>query len=254
MIQMLIHHPTFHDYDIISLNHVAYGASPIDQTLLMEARERLPGVAFVQVYGQTEGVPATLLFDLDHSEQGHSTGRTRSAGTPCYGVEIEIRGADGSALPRGEVGEICLRAPHVMQGYLNNPEQTAAALQGDWLVTGDAGYLSEDDYLYVVDRIKDMIISGGENVYCAEVESAICSHPAVEQCAVVGLPDEKWGELVHAEIVLKEGASASQGEIEAHCRDLIAGYKLPRSAGFVDTIPLTAVGKVDKVAIRERYS
>ncbi len=255
MWQMLLHHPQFPDYDISSLKYLRYGASPIDETLLMELREALPDVDFMQVYGQTEGVPATLLHDSDHSPEGLAAGRTRSAGTPCIGVEIEIRDPDSEQLlPNGEIGEICLRAPFLMSGYLNLPEQTEEALRGDWLHTGDAGYFTDDGFLYLVDRIKDMIVTGGENVYSVEVENIICGMEQVEQCAVVGLPDEKWGEKVHADIVLKEGASLTEEQVIEYCREFLAGYKLPKSAAFVDAIPLTAVGKVDKVAIRTRYS
>jgi long-chain acyl-CoA synthetase len=165
-------------------------------------------------------------------------------------VEIVIRDEEEKPLPRGEIGEITMRSSSVMKGYLNMPEQTGKALRDGWIYTGDAGYLSEDDFLYVVDRIKDMIVTGGENVYSAEVENAIAQHEAVAQCAVVGLSDEKWGEKVHAEVILKPGASLSGEEMEAFCREYLAGYKIPKSFQFVDAIPLTAVGKVDKVAIR----
>jgi len=251
---MLLHHPQFGDYDISSLKYLRYGASPMDETLLLELREKFPGVDFMQVYGQTEGVPATILHDCDHSPQGVAAGRHRSAGTPCMGVEIEIRNPEGNPVPNGEIGEICLSAPYLMLGYLNLPEQTSEALQDDWLVTGDAGYFTDDGYLYVVDRIKDMIITGGENVYSVDVESAINQHEAVEQCAIVGLPDETWGEKVHADIVLKAGESLPEKELVDHCKGYLAGYKLPRSIAFVDAIPLTAVGKVDKVAIRNKYA
>ncbi len=147
-----------------------------------------------------------------------------------------------------------MRGPFLMKGYLNMPEQTAKALQNGWLHTGDAGYLSEDDFLYIVDRIKDMIVSGGENVYSAEVENALARHAAVQSCAVVGLPHEKWGEVVHADVVLKEDASVTEEALIDHCREFIAGYKLPKSVAFVEAIPLTPVGKVDKVAIRQKYA
>ena len=141
-----------------------------------------------------------------------------------------------------------------MMGYLNNPEETEKALHNGWLLSGDAGYLTDDDYLHVVDRVKDMIISGGENVYSVEVEGAIYRHVAVEHCAVVGLPDDKWGERVHAEVLLKSADSAIKEELTDHCREYLAGYKLPRSIQFVEVLPLTAVGKVDKVAIRNKYA
>jgi acyl-CoA synthetase (AMP-forming)/AMP-acid ligase II len=254
MIKMMLDHPDFASFDISSFKYIVYGASPIDETLLRRAREQLPGVNFMQIYGQTEGVPATFMFDADHSEAGFASGRTRSAGTPAIGVEIRIVNENGETLPPGEVGEICMRGPFLMKGYLNMPEQTAAALQDGWLHTGDAGYLSEDDFLYIVDRIKDMIVSGGENVYSAEVENALARHAAVQGCAVVGLPHDKWGEVVHADVVLKPGAATDEAALIEHCREYIAGYKLPKTMAFVDAIPLTPVGKVDKVAIRQKYS
>jgi long-chain acyl-CoA synthetase len=253
MIKMTLDYPDFEQFDISALKHVVYGASPIDETLLRQARARLPGVTLMQIYGQTEGVPATLLHDADHGEAGFASGRTRSAGTPALGVDFKIIDEQGQALPRGEIGEVCMRAPFVMKGYLNMPEQTAAALQGDWLHTGDAGYLSEDNFLYIVDRIKDMIVTGAENVYSVEVESALYRHDAVQNCAVVGLPHQKWGEVVHADVVLKPGQSIEELALIEHCREFIAGYKLPKSIAFVEAIPLTPVGKVDKVTIRKKY-
>jgi long-chain acyl-CoA synthetase len=207
----------------------------------------------MQIYGQTEGLPVSLLYDCDHTAQGVASGRTRSAGTPCYGMEIEIRASDGRALPHGEVGEIALSGPPLMLGYLNMPEKTAETLVDGWMITGDAGFLTEDGYLHVVDRIKDMIITGGENVYSAEVETMINQLDGVEQSAIVGIPDEKWGERVHAEVILKPDATMSEEEVIAHCKNYLAGYKIPKSVAFVDSIPLTAVGKVDKVSIREKF-
>jgi acyl-CoA synthetase (AMP-forming)/AMP-acid ligase II len=253
MIKMMLDHPTFDDFDTSSLRHLVYGASPIDEGLLRQTRKQMPGVSLMQIYGQTECVPATLLFNEDHSEAGFVSGRTRSAGSAALGVDIEIRDSEEQALPAGEIGEICLRAPFLMKGYLNKPEQTATALREGWLHTGDAGYLSDDNYLYVVDRIKDMIVTGAENVYCVEVENALYRHAAVQDCAVVGPPHEKWGEMVHADVVLGPGESFSEEDLIEHCREFIAGYKMPKSVEFVDAIPLTPVGKVDKVAIRGKY-
>jgi acyl-CoA synthetase (AMP-forming)/AMP-acid ligase II len=253
MWQMLLHHPNFSEYDLSSLRYLRYGGSPIDESLLMELKAALPGVDFMQVYGQTEGLPTSLLHDCDHTAQGVSSGRTQSAGTPCYGMEIEIRGPDGNALSFGQVGEIAVSGASLMLGYLNMPEKTAETLVDGWLVSGDAGYLTEDGYLRVVDRIKDMIITGGENVYSAEVETVIKQLTAVEQCALVGIPDDKWGERVHAEVILKPGNALCEEEVVVHCKNFLAGYKIPKSVAFVDTIPLTAVGKVDKVAIRNKF-
>ena len=252
MWQILLHHPDFANYNLSSLRYMRYGGSSIDESLLMELKAALPDVDFMQIYGQTEGLPISLLYDCDHTEQGVASGRTRSGGTICYGMAIEIRDSNGGSLPCGEIGEIALSGPTLMLGYLNMPEKTAETLVDGWLITGDAGYLTEDDYLHVVDRIKDMIITGGENVYSAEVETVINRCAGVEQSALVGILDDKWGERVHAEIILKPGAAVSKEEIIGHCKNYLAGYKIPKSVAFVDTIPLTAVGKVDKVTIREK--
>src|SRR3546814_547487 len=181
----------------------------------------LPGVTFCQAYGQTELSPITTLL-LPHEHQAGSP-RLRSAGRAAPHAEIGIVAEDGQPLGPREVGQIVARGGHVMAGYWNKPEETEAALRDGWMHTGDAGYLDEDGYLYVVDRVKDMIISGGENVYSAEVENAVSRHPAVATCAIIGLPDEKWGERVHAVIVLKAGAAATAEEIRVHAQEVIAG-------------------------------
>jgi len=253
MWQMLLHHPDFRNYDLSSLRYLRYGGSPIDETLMMELKTALPGVDFMQVYGQTEGLPVSMLLDSDHTAQGVKSGRTRSAGTISYGVEIEVRDPDGNALPPGNIGEIAFAGPMLMLGYLNMPEKTAETLVDGWMVTGDAGFLTEDGYLHVVDRIKDMIITGGENVYSAEVETVIMNLAGVQQCALIGIADEKWGERVHAEVILKPEVRLSEAEVIAHCKSFLAGYKTPKSVAFVEAIPLTAVGKVDKVAIRKKF-
>jgi long-chain acyl-CoA synthetase len=154
----------------------------------------------------------------------------------------------------GEIGEILVRGPMVMQGYWNMPDLTAQTLRGGWMHTGDSGYVDADGYLYVADRIKDMIISGGENVYSTEVENAITSHPDVLQCAVIGIPDARWGEAVHAEVVRRPGAALTAAAIVAHCRGLIAGYKCPRSVAIRDEpLPLSSVGKINKAALRAPF-
>lgn len=254
MWQMLLHHPHFSNYDLSAFRYLRYGGSPIDETLLMALKTALPGVDCMQAYGQTEGMPVSILHDCDHTADGVASGRTRSAGTACYGVEIEIRDPDGNALPPGDIGEIAFSGPVLMLGYLNMPEKTAETLVDGWMVTGDAGFLTEDGYLHVVDRIKDTIITGGENVYSAEVETVIMNLTGVEQCALIGIADEKWGERVHAEVILKPEVRLSEAEVIAHCKKYLAGYKTPKSIAFVDAIPLTAVGKVDKVAIREKFN
>jgi long-chain acyl-CoA synthetase len=211
---------------------------------------KFPKVKFSQVYGMTELSPAaTMLRPEDHREgPAH---RLRSAGKAVTGVDLRVVDSDDNTKPTGEVGEIIVRGPNVMKGYWRQPEQTEQALRNGWMHTGDAGYLDADGYLYVVDRTKDMIVSGGENVYSAEVENAVGQHPAVRQCAVIGVPSDKWGEAVHAVVVPREGQTVDPEEIIGHCRSLIAGYKCPRSVEVrQDDLPLSAVGKVDKVTLR----
>jgi acyl-CoA synthetase (AMP-forming)/AMP-acid ligase II len=159
----------------------------------------------------------------------------------------------GQELPRGEVGEVAVRGPGVMLGYWNKPAETAAAVREGWMFTGDGGRMDEDGYVYIVDRIKDMIVTGGENVYCVEVESAITTHPSVATCAVIGVPDEQWGELVHAVVVRKPGASLDEKELIEHCKARIAGYKCPRQVSFVEAMPLSGAGKILKTQLRAPF-
>ena len=166
---------------------------------------------------------------------------------------MRIVDADDNEVPRGTVGEVTVRGPNVMQGYWNKPEQTAAAVRGGWMHTGDGGYMDEHGFVYVVDRMKDMIVSGGENVYSAEVENAIAQLPQVLMSAVIGVPDDQWGERVHAVIVRREGMQLSPEEVMAHCRTQIASYKCPRSVEFRDALPLSAAGKLQKFQLREPY-
>jgi acyl-CoA synthetase (AMP-forming)/AMP-acid ligase II len=175
----------------------------------------------------------------------------RSCGTPLDNVEIKVVDADGRELPPREVGEVICRTPQVMLGYWNLPEATARTIRDGWLHTGDAGYCDEDGYLYIYDRLKDMIISGGENIYPAEVESALFGHPAVADVAVIGVPDEQWGETVKAIVVQKPGASVSAGELIGFAHERIAGYKVPRSVDFVAALPRNAAGKILKRELRK---
>jgi acyl-CoA synthetase (AMP-forming)/AMP-acid ligase II len=251
MLHMLLDHPRFASYDLSSLRLVTYGASPISATLLGRVLRALPGTSLIQAYGQTELSPlATLLMPLDHLDADPA--RLRSAGRPCLHAHVRIVGPDGDELARGEVGEIVARGDHVMLGYWNRPNESGEALRGGWMHTGDLGFMDDEGYLTVVDRLKDMIVTGAENVFSAEVESAVDAHPAVACCAVIGLPDPTWGERVHAVVVLRPGCEVSAEEIRAHTKTLIAGYKAPRSVEFVEALPLTAAGKVHKSALRAR--
>lgn len=254
MIQMLLEHPSFKEHKLDSLKRVVYGASPIAEAVLDRALAAWPGVEFMQSYGMTEASPVVALNPPEnHTAEGRKRGKLRAAGKATYSVEIRIVDADGVDVPRNTVGEIAVRGPNIMRGYWNKPKETAAALRGGWFYTGDGAYMDEDGYIFVVDRMKDMIISGGENVYSGEVENAIGQHPAVAACAVVGIPSAEWGEGVHAVIVLKAGMSVTVDEIRAHCRTLIAGYKCPKSVQFQAELPLSAAGKVLKTVLREPF-
>ncbi|SDN88493.1 long-chain-fatty-acid--CoA ligase [Pseudomonas jinjuensis] len=258
MIQMLLDcresDPVAAGLDLGSLRTIFYGASPISPALLERVRGTMPSAGLVQGYGMTEMAPAiTVLGAQYHCAEHQASGKMYSAGRPVSCVEVRIVDSEDREVPRGTTGEIVARGPNVMLGYWNKPEATAEALRGGWMHTGDGGYMDEDGFLYVRDRLKDMIVSGGENIYSAEVEGAIASHPAVAQCAVIGIPCAKWGETVHAVIVLKPGAKASVEDIVAHCRERIAGYKLPRSVEFRDSLPLSGVGKVLKTELRKPF-
>lgn len=234
-----------------SLERIYYGAMPMPEATARRLLQALPHVGPIQLYGQSESGPVlSLLKGTDHDTSGR-TRRIKSAGQPLPGVELAITDPEGNELPTGEVGEIVARSPGVMPGYWDDPEQTSRAFHGGWLHTGDAGYFDEDGFLFVVDRIKDMIISGGENIYSIEVERAIALHPAVAQCAVVGIPDPDWGERVHAAIVLREGEKLSVEALQAHCRQHIAGYKLPRSFDWRQSMPLSGPGKILKRVLRD---
>ncbi|MGW6454954.1 acyl-CoA synthetase [Streptomyces sp. NPDC055078] len=250
MIQMLIDHPSIDSYDLSSITGVTYGASPISETLLRRAMEVFPEAGFTQGYGMTELSPvATQLAPEDHRKPE----LLRSAGRATAGTEVRVVDPDDHEVPYGSVGEIVVRGGGVMLGYWRKPEETAHALRGGWMHTGDAGYLDDHGYLFVVDRLKDMIVTGGENVYSAEVENALSRHPGVAACAVIGVPDPDWGERVHAVVVLKPGARATAEDLRAHCKTLIAGYKAPRTAEFRDALPLSPAGKILKRELRKPY-
>lgn len=248
MIQMLLSSPDAADADFTSMKNVIYGASPMSESLLQKAMARFDNARFAQAYGQTELAPiTTLLTPEDHQRPELA----RSCGRPPSHSEVRIAGPDDQTLPPGEVGEILSRGNHVMQGYWSLPEETAEALRGGWMHSGDLGYMDEDGYLYVVDRLKDMIITGGENVYSIEVENALATHPKIAQCAVVGAPDDDWGERVHAYLILRDGEDVELEEIQAFCKDRIANYKVPRSIEVVPEFPVSGAGKILKKDLRE---
>ena len=254
MVKRLIEHPRFAEFDLKSLRMVLYGAAPIDATLLGQAMDALPGVQFCQAYGMTELSPTiAVLLPEDHLPGPNQAKRLRSAGRSVPIAEISIRDPENKELPPGQVGEICARGPMVMRGYWNKPAETEAALRGGWMHTGDGGMMDEEGYLYVVDRIKDMIVSGGENVYSAEVENALAQLEGVSMSAVIGVPDDKWGERVHAVIVPRPGADLDEAAVIAHCKGLLAGYKCPRSVEFRAELPVSPAGKLQKFVLREPY-
>jgi long-chain acyl-CoA synthetase len=254
MLQMLLAHPGFRVQRLASLRRITFGGSVIPESVLDQALAVFPQVEFIQSYGMTEAAPPlTLNPHASHVGEGRRLGRHRSAGREVYGVQLKTIDELGNETAPGVAGEIVVRGPQVMLGYWGKPEETARALRGGWYHTGDGGYLDEDGYLYIVDRMKDMIISGGENVYSAEVENAIQQHPSVALNAVIAVPSEVWGESVHAVVVLKPGAHLTLAELQAHCKALIAGYKCPRSLEFRDQLPMSSVGKVLKTVLREPH-
>ncbi|MCF8708186.1 long-chain-fatty-acid--CoA ligase [Rhizorhapis sp. SPR117] len=255
MISMVIHHPDFASHDVSCLKRLRYGAAPIDERLLDEAMAAFPDAGFVQGYGMTELSPvATILPPADHLPQNRTAARLRSAGRATPTCEVRVVGPDDRELPVGEVGEIAARGPNVMLGYWGLPEETAKVIRDGWMYTGDIGMMDADGYVTIVDRSKDMIVTGGENVYSTEVENAIATHGDVAAVAVIAVKDIVWGERVHAVIVPRRGASPPAESIVEHCRGTLAGYKIPRSMEFTEELPLSAAGKVLKNILRAKAS
>jgi len=252
MIKMVLHHPDAATADMSSFETLMYGASPMPAATLEQCMAIWPTVGLVQAYGQTELAPvATMLSMEDHRVGGE---RLKSAGRPTTVSDLRIVGDDGNDCPLGTSGEVVVRGPHTMLGYWNKPEETARALQDGWVFTGDAGYLDEDGYLFIVDRVKDMVVTGGENVFTTEVENAVISHEAVQDVAVIGIPHAEWGEAVHAIVILHPGKALTEEELIAHCRERIAGYKLPKSVTIrEEPLPLSGAGKVLKTELRKPY-
>jgi long-chain acyl-CoA synthetase len=252
MIGIMMMHPAYDPKRLSSLDVLTYGASPMPQALLSQIMADLPDVDLFQGYGMTEA--SAILTVLGPDEHRAADHRQRSAGRPVPGVVLQIQDAEGNSVAPGESGEVCARAGNFMIEYWNKPEATEEVFRGGWYHTGDAGYLDEHGYLFLVDRVKDMIVTGGENVYSVEVENAIASHPAVAQVAVIGIPSEKWGEAVHAIVVLKGDHEITEIEIIDHAREWIAGYKVPKSVEFrAEPLPLSGAMKVLKRDLRAPY-
>ena len=246
------------DFDISSLRRLTYGAAPMDAVWIRRTMAAFPGVELIHSYGLTETSPILTTLGWEQHLAGLEGGdRLRSVGRPLVGVELRIVDDAGGGTAVGEAGEIVVRAPNVSKGYLEQPDETAAVFRGDWFFTGDVGRLDEEGYLYVVDRKKDVVITGGENVWSTEVEAALYAHPDVVEAAVIGVPDETWGEALLAVIVPVPGSDLASDEREAalieHCRERIGGYKVPRRFRFVDVLPKSAMGKILKADLRRRY-
>ncbi len=255
MITMLLQFPDLDRHDLSSLQFVTYGASPMPPAVMKRAFEVFPGIQFMQGYGMTELSPlATFLEAKYHVTDGPFSGKLTSAGRAAGTAEVAVVDEHDRPVPTGTIGEIAVRGPMVMQGYWKQPELTARSIRNGWMHTGDAGYLDADGFLFIVDRVKDMIISGGENIYSVEVEAALYGHPAVAMAAVFGIPSERWGESVHAVVVLKPGQAVSEDALLDFCQSRIARYKCPRRIVFQqEPLPISGAGKILKNELRAPY-
>lgn len=252
MIKMVLDNPAIDEFDVSGLERIVYGASPISVAVLERLIEKLPGCGLVQAWGQTELAPLATILRPEHHIVGGP--KLRSAGRATYGVRIKIVDVNDNEVPQGDVGELVVKGPNTMLGYWNKPEQTSAALKDGWVYTGDAGRMDEEGFVYIADRVKDMIVTGGENVFSAEVENAVSSHDDVADVAVIGIPSDKWGESVHAIVIAREGAGVSEADIIEHTKKLIAGYKCPKSVEFrTDQFPLSGANKVLKTELRKPF-
>jgi long-chain acyl-CoA synthetase len=255
MIAMLLQSLELEAADTSRLTRLIYGASPMTQSILAEAMAKLPQTRFIHAYGQTELAPlATLMGPEYHVLEGPNAAKIRSVGQSVPCMEIEIVDEDGREVPRNQTGEVRARGANTMLGYWRKPEQTAAALKDGWVHTGDAGIMDEDGFIFIVDRMKDMIITGGENVFSAEVENAAMQYPGLAECAVIGIPEDTWGESVHLVVVPRAGETPNPDAIIAHCRTLIAPYKCPRSVQVrEEPLPKSGAGKIQKFELRAPF-
>jgi long-chain acyl-CoA synthetase len=249
MINMLTQFQELKNYDLTSLEVLAYGGSPMAPELIRRVREDLPNLKLVQGYGLTEAGFLTGLQDHEHTED-----RLMSCGRACPGIDVRVMDDSGKEVEAWHHGELVARGANVTCGYWNNPEETTLAFRNGMFRTGDVGYQDADGYFYILDRLKDMIVTGGENVYSGEVEAVIYELPAISEVAVFGIPDPQWGELVMACVALKPGKSLSKDELIAHCRQSLANYKIPRRVEFSETeLPKDGSGKILKRVLRERF-
>lgn len=252
MLSMLEQHPAFSPQRLRPLRQLVYGAAPISVSLLQRWLKMLPATDFFQGYGMTEASSVLTFLGPEAHRQGGSL--LSAAGVPVFGVELRITDSFDHELPQGEPGEVCARGGNLMREYWRKPKETEEALRDGWYRTGDVGYIDENGILHLVDRVKDMIVTGGENVYSTEVENVIATHPAVKEVAVIGIPSDTWGEAVHAVVVLKEDMKASGEELIAHARRFLAGFKVPKSVEFRDgPFPLSGAFKPLKRELRRHY-
>jgi fatty-acyl-CoA synthase len=246
MFEQMARHPRWPAADLSSLRILTCGGSPVPTPLIAAYQER--GLTFLQGYGMTEAAPGTLFLDAEHA-----VSKAGSAGVPHFFSDVRVVRPDLAPVEVGETGEVVVRGPHVMPGYWGLPEETAASFADGWFRSGDAARVDEDGYVFIVDRIKDMIISGGENIYPAEVEDLLLGHPDIAECAVIGVPDDKWGEVARAVVVPREGAALDPDEVLASLSGRLAKYKIPKSVVLADELPRTASGKLLKSQVRNRY-
>ncbi len=256
MIIMILQEADFDTYDLSKFRLIFYGSSPMAAEWVQRCIERFEGTEIQQGYGLTETSPIlTTLDPIDHvrAVESGNTDILRAAGRPVAGVDLRIVDDDGNPVPGGEAGEVAVRGPNVTSGYLNRPDVNETAFKDGWFFTGDFGRVDENGVLYLLDRKKDMVITGGENVYTSEVEAALYAHPDVHEAAVVGIPDNKFGEALFAVIVPAPGKTLTQKDIIEHCRGRIGGYKIPRQMDFIAEMPKSAMGKILKTELRARY-
>ncbi|MDP2123079.1 MAG: fatty acid--CoA ligase [Parvibaculum sp.] len=251
VILFLLQQPNIKTTNVSSLRQIIYGASPIAEDVLRQAQETFKGADFVQVYGLTE--TAGGATNLPPEAHDPARGKLRSCGVPNPGMDVRVVDDKGESVPVGEVGEIVIRGGSIMKGYWNRPDATKDAIRDGWFYTGDAGFFDKEGYLFIHDRVKDMIVSGGENIYPAEVENALFGHEAIADAAVIGVPDEKWGEAVKAIVVLKPGQKATPEEIIAFAKTRIASYKVPKSVDFIEALPRNPSGKILRRELRLPY-
>ncbi len=256
MLNMVMNDPDFKKYNVSSLERVTYGAAPMPLALLKRVIREFPGIQLMQGYGMTEASPSLTQLTAEHhviTGEEKQERRLLSAGKPVLGVEVRVVDEEGKDVPVGQVGEVIARGENIMKGYWNLPEETAAVLKNGWYHTGDMGAFDDEHFLYIVDRKKDMIISGGENIYSPEVENILYQHPDVVEVAVVGAPDPQWGEAVVAEVVKAAGSTLTEQELIDFTRGMLANYKVPKRITFVAELPKSGAGKILKRSIRERY-